>query len=53
MEEAKKMIDSADRARARDIYAITGQEWADMRQYHLCIDTGVVGLAGAKEVILS
>jgi Cytidylate kinase len=50
--EAKKLIEKTDRERARYFQTITGRDWNDIRLYHLAIDTSVIGLEQAKEVIL-
>ena len=52
-EEALKRIPSLDRERARYLHALTGRDWTDARQYHLSIDTGVIGLETAENIILA
>jgi len=49
--EAVKSIESTDKARARYIREFTGNDMYDVRQYHLSIDTGVLGLDGAENLI--
>ena len=51
--EAKKLIEKSDRERARYLQTLTGRDWNDSRTYHLSIDTSVIGLEQAKEVILA
>jgi cytidylate kinase len=50
--KAKALIEDSDRQRRKFIRAISGVEWTDARNYHLSIDTGVVGFAVACEMIL-
>jgi len=50
--EALKLIYSADQQRANYLRALTGQHWMDARQYHLCLDTGAVGMEKAETIIL-
>ena len=50
--EALKLISSIDKDRASYLRAFTGQDWQDARQYHLSLDTGVLGLDKAEEIIL-
>ena len=52
-EDAKRRIEQSDRERSDYHTALTGQDWLDARHYHLSIDTEVVGLEQAKELILS
>jgi CMP/dCMP kinase len=52
-EKAAKVIESSDKARAVYLKAVTGADWTDARQYHLSIDTGVTGVEGAIEIILT
>ncbi len=53
MLKAKELIDSTDKSRARYLRSLTGQEWTDMRQYQLSIDTGLIGLAEAEEILIA
>jgi hypothetical protein len=32
---------------------LTGHDWLDARQYHLCLDTGAVGLEKTEELIIT
>jgi len=52
-EEALKLIKSIDKEREHYLRALTGQNCMDARHYHLSIDTSVVGLAAAEEIILA
>lgn len=49
---ALKEIRETDAARAKYYRRFTGREWTDLRDYHLAIDTSVVGLDRAEEIIL-
>ena len=49
--EAKKLIEKSDRERARYLQTLTGLDWNDTRSYHLAIDTSMIGLEQAEEVI--
>ncbi len=51
-QEALKLIGSIDHDRGFYLRALTGQDWLDARQYHLSIDTGVLGLDKAEDIIL-
>jgi cytidylate kinase len=50
---ARDLMEKTDKERARYIQMVTGQDWKDVRQYHLAIDTGVMGLQEAEEIILA
>jgi cytidylate kinase len=51
--EAIKLIESIDKEREQYLRAVTGQNCMDARRYHLSIDTGVVGLEEAEDIILA
>jgi cytidylate kinase len=46
--EARTMIDRSDAQRADFIQAMAGAAWTDARDYHLCVDTGIVGFPLAE-----
>jgi cytidylate kinase len=52
-EEALKLIESIDKERERYLRALTGQNCMDARHYHLSLDTSLVGLEAAEEIILT
>lgn len=52
-QKALKLIDSIDQERARYLRKLTGHDWTDVRQYHLSLDTSLVGLDKAEDVILA
>lgn len=41
--KTKKMIEDSDRERTKFIYDMTGTDWCDARNYHLCVDSSFVG----------
>jgi len=51
-EEATKAVLSTDKKRTEYLNAVTGAEWSDARQFHLCLDTGIMGLKESEEIIL-
>jgi cytidylate kinase len=51
-QKALKLMNSVDQERARYLKALTGQDWLDARQYHLSLDTGVLGLEKSETIIL-
>ena len=50
-EEAKRMIEENDKARAEYYYEHTGMVWGDVNNYDLCLDTGRIGYDGAVDMI--
>jgi cytidylate kinase len=51
--DAEGIISASDQNRTRFHHAIAGKEWNDARQYHLCLDTGRVGLEESIKLILA
>ena len=51
--EAAQAIETTDHDRASLYHSITGRDWHDARQYHLCLDTGVLGIEETIRVILA
>jgi cytidylate kinase len=49
---AEALVAGSDRHRKRFIRTIAGAEWTDALNYHLSIDTGVIGFSDACEMIL-
>lgn len=49
--EALKMVHSIDKSRASYLRVLTRQDWIDARQYHISLDTGVLGLEVAEDII--
>jgi cytidylate kinase len=50
--EAQDMVDESDRRRSKLIRDIVGREWADARNYHLCIDSGILGLSESVRMVI-
>jgi len=50
--KAFDMMDEYDRHRERFLKAMTGAAWLSAPNYHLCIDTGHVGMEAAEELIV-
>ncbi|MCX6013633.1 MAG: cytidylate kinase-like family protein [Chloroflexi bacterium] len=51
-QQARKVIESIDKERGRYLHALTGHDWNDAFQYQLCLDTSVLGLDKAQEIIM-
>ena len=51
-QQALKFIESVDKERARYLHALTGRDWTNALQYQLCLDTSVLGLDKAEEIIV-
>jgi len=52
-EEAEKMIAISDKERGQYISNFSGTSWPDARQFHLCIDTGKIGIDNSIALILN
>ena len=51
-EEAEKHVKDRDRKRADHYRYITGQVWGDVNNYHICLDSDVLGLDACIELIV-
>lgn len=51
-EQSLNMIRLMERDRANYLRKLTGQNWLDARQYHICLDTSAIGLDKAEDIIL-
>ncbi|MBJ6725196.1 cytidylate kinase-like family protein [Geomesophilobacter sediminis] len=51
-ELARATLEESDRIRRTYVERMIDTDWTDARNYHLCIDTAVVGLEGTVELIL-
>jgi len=51
-DRARSEIEESDRRREKFIRTMTGVEWTDARNYHLCINTGMVSFEIAEETIV-
>jgi hypothetical protein len=38
------MVSRSDQQRGRFLHSVTGGSWFDVTHYHLCVDTGAIGL---------
>jgi cytidylate kinase len=50
--EAARSVETTDKLRARYIHEFTGKEMHDARNYHLAVDTGMLGLEGTEDLII-
>ncbi len=51
--QAAEIIDDADRQRTKFVEVMTGADWTDAGNYHLCIDTAKTGFDLATKMILN
>ena len=51
--EVVKIVDDTDAMRARYHREYYNRDWADPLNYHMVLNTGALGLAGAAEVIVA
>jgi cytidylate kinase len=51
--EARRLVETCDENRRRFHRSMAGVDWNDARNYDLCINTGVVDLMQAREMIVS
>jgi len=51
-QQALRMIESGDKARAHYIRALTGCHWASACEYDLCLNTSAFGLDQVEEIII-
>lgn len=49
---AEREIEESDENRERFVRDMTGADWTDARNYHLCIDTSAAGFPATEEMIL-
>jgi cytidylate kinase len=49
--EAQKMIEESDHERTKFIRDMVSAYWYDARNYHLCIDSSVIGLPDCVKMI--
>jgi cytidylate kinase len=49
--EAQKMIEESDHERTKFIRDMVSADWYDARNYHLCIDSSVIGLPDCVKMI--
>lgn len=51
--EARGVIEESDAQKSRFVKDVVGAVWTDARNYHLCIDTSVVGFTAGVEILSS
>lgn len=51
-EKAMQMIEQEDQQRKKFVEFMTGMDWTDARNYHLCIDTSRSGFLAAADMIM-
>ncbi len=49
--EALLTVEKKDKQREKFIRAVTGRNWTDACNFHLCIDTAAVGFSQSEEII--
>jgi cytidylate kinase len=50
--QIKKEIVAADKQREKYYNFYTATRWGDSRNYHLCIDTSLIGVDGAVDLVI-
>ena len=50
--QARKMIEKEDKRRENFFRYYTGRRWKDLSNYHLCLDSGILGLDKTVQMIL-
>jgi cytidylate kinase len=48
---ALELVRESDHQRSRFLQSLAGTSWLDLSRYHLCVDTGKIGLDKAAELI--
>ena len=51
-EDAKKMLDLNDRARADYYFEHTGKVWGDVNNYHMILDTSTLGVENCADILI-
>jgi cytidylate kinase len=51
--QAEEIITDSDLQRKKFVKAMTGSDWSDAMNYHLCINTEVAGFSTATELIIN
>jgi cytidylate kinase len=51
LEDPEAAVDASDRDRARFLRSVSGREWNDATRYHLTLNTAVIGLDAAAELV--
>ena len=50
--EARTILKESDRNREEFLRAMAGIDWTDARNYHLCLNTGIISFSDAEEMII-
>lgn len=50
--EARTILKESDRKREEFLRVMAGIDWTDARNYHLCLNTGIISLSDAEEMII-
>jgi cytidylate kinase len=50
--EARAMVQESDRTRTKFIRDMTGSDWTDARNFHLCIDSSIIDLSDGVEMVM-
>lgn len=50
-EDARKKIKKMDAERSKYYHSVTGQDWSNARNYHLCLNTSLLGIDKSCELI--
>lgn len=51
-DEARRRVDEENRRRAQFVRRCWGREWLDASHYHLCVNTGWLGLDGTARLVV-
>jgi cytidylate kinase len=51
-EKAEKLMETSDNDRRRYLRIVVGSDWTDARQYHLSLNTSVLGFTLVEEIIV-
>jgi cytidylate kinase len=49
--DARTLVQESDRTRTKFIRDMLGIDWMDARNFHLCLDSSVIGVAAGVEII--
>ncbi len=52
VQEARALVEETDRRRTRFIRDMVRREWADARNYHLCVDSHAAGFPACTQMII-
>lgn len=52
LRQARTKVEKSDQERTRFIRNMIGAEWTDARNYHLCIDSSIVGISESMRMVI-